>query len=160
MDYTEAKERAQSMADAEQKTCYVRPRALPLPGAGYQGGFDAWWYRGDNGNDEGERIDPCYRTIDDVRRRNARAGGHYFEPAALRFFASRVQAAIYPDGQGGCYFVTSERFDPGHRRLYTVRYADREGNCETAGGHANFQAWQTGRQAHAEAQRLAAGGVV
>jgi hypothetical protein len=107
---------------------------------------------------------PRYRTLDDIKERNKRAGQHWFEPAALRFFSSRIQERIYPAAGGSAYFVSSERFFPSvasgddpswYRRLYSVRRALPDGSIATVG---EFQGYKTGRAAHAAARRLAEGG--
>lgn len=98
-----------------------------------------------------------FTTIDDIRRANERLGHHFFESAAMRFFASRVLADVFPAADGsGSYFVTSER-GPGMPRRYTVRLARPDGSVVTAGEH---QAYATARQAKAEAKRLASGASV
>jgi hypothetical protein len=89
-----------------------------------------------------------------IKYANAQAGLHYFEPATMRFFQSRVSEMIY-EGAGGTYFVTSERAPNGPRR-YTVRTFKRDtGACETAQG-CPFNQW--GREkAHKVAARLSRG---
>lgn len=100
------------------------------------------------------------RTIDDIRDRNARLGHHFFEPASMRFFASRVLDDVFPAADGsGSYFVTSERFrgfigcKDGPRR-YSVRLALPTGEVRTA---SEFQAYATARAAKSAAKRLASG---
>lgn len=99
---------------------------------------------------------PRYRTLEDIRRRNAALGHHWFSADTLRFFSSRIQERIYVGRDGRAYFVTSERFQPSRgpaaRRLYTVRVANLDGSIDTVG---EFQAYGTGRQAHAAARRAA-----
>jgi hypothetical protein len=63
----------------------------------------------------------------DIERAADRAGSHFFDRDAKRFFRSR----ILPDawhGNGGCYFVTSEQYEDsrGYRakRRYTVQKFD------------------------------------
>ncbi len=98
------------------------------------------------------------QTIDAIRDRNARIGHHFFDPAALRFFASRVLDDVFPAVDGsGSYFVTSERFrgfagcQDGPRR-YSVRLALPTGEVRTA---SEFQEYATARAAKSEAKRLA-----
>lgn len=98
------------------------------------------------------RVKPEYRFLRDIERRNIRAGGHWFEPATMRFFASRVHETIYVAKDGRAYFVSSER-PPGGRRGYAVRVAEVSGNINTVGSVCQYK---TGRAAHAEAARLAA----
>jgi hypothetical protein len=63
-------------------------------------------------------------TISEIRNRNGAAGQHWFEPATLRFFRSKVLSAVY-EGPGGIYFVSSEQFvgsdGVAAKRKYTVR---------------------------------------
>lgn len=67
----------------------------------------------------GEHLD-----IDEIKRLCERAGSHFFEPQALRFFRGRVNWQTFA-GSDGWYFVTSEQFrgSNGHTepRRYTVR---------------------------------------
>jgi hypothetical protein len=63
-----------------------------------------------------------YETIpiDEVMRANSENFGHFFEPAAIRFFNSRCnQYAALQDGLA--YFVTSEKFNDETGRKYTIR---------------------------------------
>jgi len=95
-----------------------------------------------------------FTTIDDIRRANERLGHHFFESAAMRFFASRVLADVFPAADGsGAYFVTSER-GPDMARRYTVRLARSDGSVVTAG---EFQAYGSARAAKAAARHLASG---
>lgn len=82
-----------------------------------------------------------YKTIDDVKRANARIGHYFFHPDTMRFFASRIGSTLYC---GEC-FITSERDTlTGQRRRYTVRRVTPTGSIETVG---EFQAYATRRQA-------------
>lgn len=78
--------------------------------------------------------------MNEVRRANKDRGHHWFEPSTLRFFRSRVGDTLY----GGRYFVSSEQFDDGYPRLYTVREAMSDGSIETVG---EFQEYETRDQA-------------
>lgn len=117
--------------------------------------------RGYAGLDVGKAVffvRPRYRCIEDVIRRNERAGGKWFSPDNMRFFSSRVQSAIYTNKRGEAFFVTSERDryrTGGQRRLYSVRVARLDGQIDTVG---EFQGHATGRAAHAAARRAAEGG--
>lgn len=92
-------------------------------------------------------------TIDEIRAANAAAGFHFFEPATLRFFSSRVGRTVY-SGTRGAYFVTSERDTVGgYPRRYTVRRADETGRVETVG---EFQGYATCAAAKRAAARIAA----
>ncbi len=97
-----------------------------------------------------ETICPAYRYMDDVKRRNARIGNHWFEPSTMRFFGSRVHDSLYT--RDACaYFVTSEK-PPHARRAYSVRRANPDGSIDTVGEFCGFK---TGRQAHARAAWIA-----
>jgi hypothetical protein len=75
-------------------------------------------------------------TMSDIKLANAAAGNHWFEPATLRFFRSRVGDTVY-QGPGGVYFVSSEQFVDSRgnaaERLFTVRKFNPEtGDINTA----------------------------
>lgn len=91
-----------------------------------------------------------FKSIEDIKKANANAGLHWFEPATLRYFGSRVSPTLY----GGRYFITSEqrRFD-GSPRRYSVRVASADGSIDTVG---EFKAYATRADAIKEAKRLAA----
>lgn len=61
----------------------------------------------------------------EAERRNIDAGYYFFEPATLKFFASRIGDSFYANAaRRRSYFVTSEQFrnfEHTGRRLYTVR---------------------------------------
>ncbi len=88
-----------------------------------------------------------FRTTDDVKAANREAGRHFFDPATMRFFNSRVHRAVY----GGRYFVTSERYSVESGRRYTVREILPDGDIETVG---DFQQYATAAQARKAAWRL------
>ena len=80
------------------------------------------------------------RDMAEVRRRAAAAGSHWFEPATLRFFRSRVGRTLF----GGRYFVSSEQFSPTSERRYTVREVTPDGHVRTIG---KFMGYGTSRAA-------------
>lgn len=88
-------------------------------------------------------------TMAAIREANEALGHHFFEPAAMRFFRSRIEGGPY--GYTG-YFVTSEQFDSDSPRLYTIRHANEDGSIATVG---EFQAYATRAAAVAEARYLA-----
>lgn len=47
-------------------------------------------------------------------------GNHFFSPATLSFFDSRIGSTVYSVSDTIGYFTTSERSDPSMPRLYTV----------------------------------------
>lgn len=89
-----------------------------------------------------------------VKAANVRAGGHWFEPDAMRFFRSRPASFAY-SGCGGVYFVSSERGPDGVRR-YSVRQAIEGGKVIRTVGE--FGRTTSRQSAHREAKRLASGG--
>jgi hypothetical protein len=90
-------------------------------------------------------------TIDDVKRANRRAGGHWFSPDTLRFFRGRVGRTLY----GGRFFVSSEQFDHDSPRLYTVREV-RDGGKDIA-TVGEFQAYRTNGDAVKRIRELLTG---
>ncbi len=84
--------------------------------------------------------------------------GHFFDPAAMRFFASRVaQNAYLTADENVAYFITSEQFtgSDGHAQMrrYTVRKINMHtGSIDTVG---EFQQYASNTAATREAKRLA-----
>jgi hypothetical protein len=74
-------------------------------------------------------------TVDEMERLNRRAGHHFFDGDAMRFFASRVSSRIVAHR----FFVTSERtgFEATTRRS-TVRMIRDAGPVETVGEFLTF----------------------
>jgi hypothetical protein len=73
----------------------------------------------------------------DIRQRNAKSGGHWFETETMRFFRSRVGKTVY----GGHFFISPERCSLSDQldhmpRRYTVRIAFSNGGIDTCGGRA------------------------
>ncbi len=58
-------------------------------------------------------------TINDIKTAMRVRGSHWFDPDTMRFFKTRVLETVY-QGEGGIYFVTSERGPHGPRK-FTVR---------------------------------------
>ena len=68
----------------------------------------------------------------------------------MRFFSSRIQSNPPYKGR---VFVTSERYNWNHPRLYTVRVVHPSGNIETIG---DFQGFTSRQSAHSYAKAYAA----
>lgn len=106
-------------------------------------------------------------TAEAIRRASSRAGSHFFDPATMRAFGSRLLDAVYPAAGGGrSYFVTSERDRyPGGAwdtvRRYTVRVISWR-NPSTIGEPTglDFGAFASRSGAVAAARRLAAADTV
>lgn len=101
--------------------------------------------------------------MSDIKRANANAGNHWFDPDTLRFFSSRVSEMVYgafakgPNTTTalGQYFVTSERCGWDSPRLYTVRrFEPSTSEVETAYGHT-FQEYASYSGAQKAAKRAA-----
>jgi len=90
-------------------------------------------------------------TIEQIKQANQNAGHHWFEPGSMRFFNSRFSSVVH-HGPGGVFFVSSERQDHEHPRLYTVRQALKSGAITTEG---EFQAYQSMSGAQGAAAKLA-----
>ena len=87
-----------------------------------------------------------FRTTQEIKEANERAGQNWFAPDTMRFFNSRVLSDVI----GGRYFVTSERYDNASPRLYTVRIANDDGTIDTVG---EFQRYDTADKAKRAAWR-------
>jgi hypothetical protein len=90
-----------------------------------------------------------FNTITEIKQANRDAGQHFFDADTMRFFESRVLRGVI----GGRFFVTSERFDMGTPRLFTVRVVDAAGHVDTVG---EFQGYGTAAQARSAARRATA----
>jgi hypothetical protein len=88
-----------------------------------------------------------YQNVTQIQRDNRAIGHHFFDPATMRFWRSRVHGNVY----GGRFFVTSER-PPYGPRAYTVRAARPDGGVDTVGDYGGYP---TGDAAHRAARRLA-----
>ena len=91
-----------------------------------------------------------FATISDVKAANRKAGFHWFDPDALRFFSSRISEQIY----GGRLFISSEAFKSPHGdypRAYTVRMVSDDGSVSTVG---EFQGHRTLANARKEARAI------
>ena len=103
--------------------------------------------------------DTVYRTMADVRSANAAAGHHWFDPATLRFFRSRVGRTLY----AGRYFITSEQMSPSYDRStdtwhyfprrWSIRIANDDGSIDTVG---EFDQYESYAQARAAIRKLTA----
>jgi hypothetical protein len=93
-----------------------------------------------------ERSKP-FQSVEDIRRVSEHLGSHFFEPATMRFFRSRIASW---DVWANRYFVTSEQFVDSNgiaaARKYTVREITPTGSIETAEGFT-FQQFDTVGQA-------------
>lgn len=59
-------------------------------------------------------------TTESINNIKHRAKGHFFQPATMRFFNSRIIEGAVKGPKGAC-FITSEKYGPGHERRFTVR---------------------------------------
>jgi hypothetical protein len=78
-----------------------------------------------------------FKTISEIKDRNAEIGNHWFERGTMKFFRSRIAPGIYPLPDGAL-FITSEQFDENSPRKYTIRHAYENGHIDTVG---KFQAY-------------------
>lgn len=93
-------------------------------------------------------------TITEIKSLAMSSGSHFFDADTLRFFSSRVSSRVHVGVSGRrVYFVTSEQYDTGYVRKYTVRKIHVcNGRIDTVG---EFQAYRTSAQAHGAASRAA-----
>ena len=97
-------------------------------------------------------------TIDEIKRRNADRGHHFFDRSTMRFFRSRVGKWTLLGEDDKVYFVTSEQFIGSdripHPRRFTVRAMNPDGEINTVG---EFQAFPDLRSAKRAAVKIAKG---
>ena len=96
-----------------------------------------------------------FTSVHEIKIANERAGHHFFERDAMRFFRSRIEdgGKVY----GGRYFITSEQFEfqgEAFERRYTLRRVNDDGTIDSVFGQ--FQEHATLDDARSAAQ-LAAG---
>ncbi len=92
-------------------------------------------------DDEVRRISKGKTTIDDAKRINKEKGRHWFSPDTMRFFKSRIEKKALTFGQliDDKYFITSEQYDSGSPRLYSVRVFNKKtGAVKTVGDFQEF----------------------
>ena len=89
-----------------------------------------------------------------IKRRNEAAGFHFFKQDTMRFFNSRIvdRTANDSDPAVGIYFITSEQYEEGHPRLYTVRVQAPGGRISTVG---KFQGHSTEAEAVIAMEKVA-----
>lgn len=88
-------------------------------------------------------------TVEQIKRRVASTGSHWFDAETMRGFGTRVSSIVYPVADGA-FFVTSE-YTGFNRdgRAYTVRFADDNGNITNVG---EFLQYRTRDAAHRAAK--------
>lgn len=90
-------------------------------------------------------------TINKIQNEMTAAGSHWWDRGTMQYFRCRVSEKVY-QGQGGVYFVTSEKHGDNATRLYSVRqYRPDIKDVDTIG---EFNSMSRG-QAHREAAKLA-----
>lgn len=76
-------------------------------------------------------------SMDSIRRIVANTGSHWFEPASMRFFGTRLPQSGLRDVRGCIWFVSSEARTSGPRK-YSVRRFSPEGRMSTPGGFHTY----------------------
>jgi len=95
-------------------------------------------------------------STDQLARRNASSGYHFFDADSKRFFSSRIAQTAYCTDDGFAFFVTSERrCFLETSRGFTVRVAETQ-TGKIAGDFGGFLSYASGKTADRAAQRLAA----
>ena len=93
-------------------------------------------------------------TINQIKQANKQAGNHFFEPATMNFFNSRIlQKVISNKTKEKFYFVTSEKCPliANSPRLYTIRVFTKDGNIDMIG---EFQAYKYSYQAYKAIEKI------
>jgi len=98
------------------------------------------------------------KSLREVKEANRRIGHHWFSPATLEFFKSRVSETTYDGGDAGTVIVTSE-CPPSGRRMWSVALASPTGEVNRL---VDICSYASDRQAHrgaVDAARLLSGGI-
>ncbi len=77
-----------------------------------------------------------FRNMEQVIMANEEIGQFWFSGATMAFFNSRIETALLK----GEYFVTSERENPRHEKIFTIRVVASGGKIDT---HGYFQGFTT-----------------
>jgi hypothetical protein len=88
-----------------------------------------------------------YSNISEIIEAHKAIDNHFIDKGAMKFFNSKV----YPEIFHGNIFITSEKQDDEHPRLFTVRCALTNGSIETL---SKFQAFNSKQQAICWAKAL------
>ena len=94
-------------------------------------------------------------TIDEIKRRNADRGHHFFDRSTMRFFRSRVGKWTVRGEDDRVYFITSEQFDEQSDRRFTIRAMETDGAVNTVGEFQAFADLRTAKRAAVKIARSA-----
>lgn len=89
----------------------------------------------------------AYQNIRQIEYANTSAGQHFFDPATMRFFRSKIASRSVINGR---YFITSEQFDASSPRLYTIRRANDDGTIDTVGEFQQYATIEAAKRAAAK----------
>jgi hypothetical protein len=94
--------------------------------------------------------DPAIVQASQLKAAFKRAGSHFFDAEAMRFFNSRLCGDAHRIAPGVYAFVTSERFDDRSPRLYTLRILEDASDVHSVREDSKgFQGYATLAQAKA-----------
>lgn len=83
---------------------------------------------------------------------------HWFDASAMRFFNTEIYPNVFPIGQRGAIFVTSEYMDDPDTKAFSLRYASRneEGHftIATLDGFGDYEDQEHAEQAADAYQRF------
>lgn len=89
-----------------------------------------------------------FRTMSEVRVKNAFEGSYFFCRTTMKYWGSKIESRLYR----GTYFITSERNNvPNQPRKFTIRRVLPNGLIETEGA---FQAYKSLRLAKQNVKKL------
>jgi hypothetical protein len=89
-------------------------------------------------------------TIEDIKKKNASTGNHWFSKDTIRFFNSIVYDKVY----NGCFFITSEDFF-GNRK-FTIRKALENGGIDSVSAFGAYETYNEACAAIEELSKLSA----
>jgi hypothetical protein len=69
-----------------------------------------------------------FNDLSEVRQANKEIGHHWFEPATMKFFASRIESSLY---KNQCFITSEKRCFDDYTRVYSVRRVKPDGSIET-----------------------------
>ena len=103
-----------------------------------------------------------YNNITQIKRANKAAGQHWFDPGALQFFNSKFPPRCCYPVSDGAFFISSEYskgvyistgWVPDGPVLWTLRFADAEGEISTVGDFQQYESLEEAKTAARMAQQ-------
>lgn len=95
-----------------------------------------------NGDTDTEEV--MFKTMSDVKAKNAKIGHNFFDPDTMKFWDSKIESTLYR----GTYFITSEKHAPNStKRDFSIRQVLKTGAIITVGTGREYSTLESARDA-------------